>query len=277
MSETAMHPSETATFPSPVRPVGSNGTRAFRAVGALILREMATTHGKSPGGFLWAIAEPVAAIALLSFAFSMIFVAPPLGRDFALFYATGFLPFFLFLDVSQKVAAALGFSRPLLGFAGVTWVDAIIARFLLNTLTHLIIFGLFIGALIVLGEQSAPPDLPSLALALAMAAALALGTGTVNAYLAGTYPVWDRIWSVLMRPLFIVSGVVFLFEAVPRQLQYWMSWNPLFHVTGEMRRAFYPTYHPNYISLEYVFGLSLGLLVIGACLLHRFHDALVRK
>ena len=77
--------------------------RAFRAVGALILREMATTHGKSPGGFLWAIAEPVAAIALLSFAFSLIFVAPPLGRDFALFYATGFLPFFLFLDVSQKI------------------------------------------------------------------------------------------------------------------------------------------------------------------------------
>jgi capsular polysaccharide transport system permease protein len=251
--------------------------RAFRAVGALILREMATTHGKSPGGFLWAIAEPVAAIALLSFAFSLIFVAPPLGRDFALFYATGFLPFFLFLDVSQKIAASLGFSRPLLGFAGVTWVDAVLARFLLNSLTHLIIFALFIGTLSVVNDHSTGPDMPALALALAMAATLALGTGTVNAYLTGTYPVWDRIWSVLMRPMFIVSGVVFLFEDVPKQLQPWMAWNPLFHVTGEMRKAFYPTYHPNYVNVDYVFALSLGLLVIGACLLHRFHDALVRK
>ena len=103
MADAEATPSETGTYPSPLRPGGSNGMRAFRAVGALILREMATTHGKSPGGFLWAIAEPVAAIALLSFAFSLIFVAPPLGRDFALFYATGFLPFFLFLDVSQKI------------------------------------------------------------------------------------------------------------------------------------------------------------------------------
>ena len=246
-------------------------------MGALILREMSTTHGKSPGGFLWAVAEPVAAIALLSFAFSLVFVAPPLGRDFALFYATGYLPFFLFLDVSQKVGASLRFSRPLLGFAGVTWVDALSARFALNTLTHLLIVALGLGTLLAHTDGAPRPDPVAIATALSMAASLALGIGTLNAYLTGAFPVWDRIWSVLMRPMFIVSGIIFLFEDVPKSLQGWLYWNPLFHVTGEMRHAFYPAYHPHYVNETFVFTTALGLLLLGACLLHKFHDEVIHK
>ena len=40
-----------------------------RAIGALILREMSSSYGRSPGAYVWAILEPVAGIALLSLVF----------------------------------------------------------------------------------------------------------------------------------------------------------------------------------------------------------------
>ena len=75
-----------------------------RTVVALILREMATTYGRSAGGYIWAILEPVLGVALLSAVFSMALQHPGLGTNFPLFYATGFLPFAMFNDVANKVA-----------------------------------------------------------------------------------------------------------------------------------------------------------------------------
>lgn len=263
--------------PAPLHPAARLGQPAFhRALGALALREMATTYGRSPGGWLWAILEPVAAIALLSFAFSLAFRAPPLGTSFPLFYATGFLVYMLFHDVSQKTATSIRFSRPLLGFGAVTWIDAVLARFLLNTFTHCLI------AMVVLGSLSgiaatALPDIPMLALAFTMAACLAIGIGVFNCYMFHAFPAWERLWTIAMRPMFIVSGVVFLFEDVPNQYQPILALNPLFHVTGHARDAFYPTYAPDYVSAAYVFAVSAAFAVLGLLLLDRFHDDLIHK
>ena len=131
---------QTATLPAP---------SAHRAITALMLREMAATYGRSPGGWIWAVAEPVAAVTLLAFVFQLAFDAPPLGRSFVLFYATGYLPFMLFTDVSGKVANALRFSRPLLGYPAIVPIDALIARFLLNLITQILVV-----AMVVLGIET---------------------------------------------------------------------------------------------------------------------------
>ena len=78
-----------------------------RIISALILREIGTSYGRSPGGYLWALAEPVLGIALLTVIFSIGFRTPPIGVNFPLFYATGLLPFLMFVDLSNKVAQAI--------------------------------------------------------------------------------------------------------------------------------------------------------------------------
>ena len=40
-----------------------------RTVVALMLREIATTYGRSPGGYVWALADPILGIALLTLVF----------------------------------------------------------------------------------------------------------------------------------------------------------------------------------------------------------------
>ena len=264
---------ETYGAPIPVR-------RRFatcRSVTALMLREMVTTYGRSPGGYLWAVLEPVAAIALLAFAFSLAFRAPSLGVSFPLFYATGYLPYMLFHDVSSKTATAIRFSRPLLNFGAITWLDVLSARFVLNLFTHLVIGALVAGAMLLLLETRAAPDVSDIVLALAMAGLLAAGAGVLNAYLFLAFPAWERLWLIVTRPLFIISGVFFLFEDVPQEIRDFLWFNPLFHVTGQMRAGFYPTYDAAYVSPVFAICLGLGLMLLGLLLLARHADGLIHK
>ncbi len=249
----------------------------MRSVAALILREMVTTYGRSPGGYLWAVIEPLAAIALLSFAFSLAFRAPSLGVSFPLFYATAYLPYMLFHDVSSKIATAIRFSKPLLNFSSVSWPDLLIARFLLNTFTHLAVGTVVLGGMLGVFETRAAPDLFGVAVACAMVVALTLGAGVMNAFLFLAFPAWERVWMILTRPLFIISGVFFLFEDVPTDVAGYLWFNPLFHATGQMRAAFYGTYDAAYVSVVYPLVIGLALLVLGLALLSRHADGLIHK
>jgi capsular polysaccharide transport system permease protein len=264
----------------PMTPLTPRAPRRFatvRTTVALMLREMVTTYGRSPGGYIWAVVEPVAAIGLLAFAFSLAFRSPSLGESFALFYATGYLPYMMFHDVSNKTAAAIRFSRSLLTFSAVSWLDAILARFLLNLLTHLMVIMLVIGFMIVFLDTRAIPNLPMVANALGIAAVVALGVGIMNCYLFMAFPAWERIWMVFTRPLFLVSGVFFLFEDMPEWVRNFLWFNPIFHSTGEMRAGIYPTYAPDYISSSFAYGFGLGLILIGLMLLSRHADELIHK
>ncbi|MFT7592933.1 MAG: capsular polysaccharide transport system permease protein, partial [Paracoccaceae bacterium] len=79
---------------------------------ALILREMSTRYGRTPGGYIWSILEPLAAILVLSVGFSLVMRTPSLGTSFLLFYATGYLPFNLYQTVSGTVSKSILFSKP---------------------------------------------------------------------------------------------------------------------------------------------------------------------
>ena len=101
---------------APLKPA-SGVQRSFatpRAIMALVLREMATRYGRSPGGYIWALAEPLGMIFMLSIAFEALVRVPPLGNNFILFFATGYLPFQLYISVSNNVGRAINFSRALL-------------------------------------------------------------------------------------------------------------------------------------------------------------------
>ncbi|MEN8657992.1 MAG: sugar ABC transporter permease, partial [Marivita sp.] len=133
---------------------------------------MTTTHGRVPGGYLWAVAEPLAGIALLSAIFAIGFHAPALGISFPLFYATGLLPFLAFSDITGKLAQALNFSRPLFAYPAVSVFDAILARFILAVLTQLAVASLLLAGILFLSETRATPDLAVLVQAAGLLAVL---------------------------------------------------------------------------------------------------------
>lgn len=251
--------------------------RSLRTIIALMLREMATTYGRSPGGYLWAILEPVAALAILSIGFSLLFRSPPLGNSFPLFYATGFLPFMLFNDVANKMATSINFSRPLLAYPAVTFLDALIARFLLNVLTHLMVAYIVFFGIITLFGARADMDLPRILEAFATAAFLGIGIGTLNCYLMTSYSAWERSWQIATRPLFLISGIFFTYDSLPRFAKDILWYNPLMHVVGMSRDGFYGAYRSDYVSEIYVLGIAFLSLLLGLLLLWRHHRTLLEN
>ena len=256
----------------------SNGLfRMLRTVVALILREIATTYGRSPGGYVWALADPILGIALLTLVFqhAMGNTNPLLGSSFPLFYASGYIPFQMYHDIGTKMAQSLRFSRPLLAYPAVTFVDALIARLVLNTVLHVIVFTVLIGGIALIQGIPLVMDVDTVLRALGLTALLGAGVGTMNCFLMMRFPVWERAWSILSRPLFLMSGIFYTYELMPKVVQDVLWWNPVLHLVGLMRRGIYVVYPADYVSESYVVTLSLGLLVGGLLLMwRRYRDLL---
>jgi capsular polysaccharide transport system permease protein len=246
-----------ATAPFPVAP--ARRFRTPRVVGALMLREIALSNRRTIFGYLWEIVEPVAYIAILMAIFSLVFVRPPLGTSFALFYASGILRF----------------SRQLLSYPEVTFLDAILARFLLAAATKLAVFALVIGLIVAAFGVEPVFDAPDLFLGLAMTLFLALAVGTLNCLLFTVFPLYESVWVVVTRPLFLVSAVLFQFDQVPLPWRDWLWWNPVIHLVGQVRAGLYPTYAADYVSVVYIAGVAAVILPVALFFLRRYWRDLV--
>lgn len=243
----------------------------LRTIVALMLREMTTSYGRSPGGYLWAILEPAAGTALLTAIFSLGFRSPALGNDFPIFYASGLVPFFAYGVIASKVGTSILYSKPLLVYPAVTYLDALLARFILTAVTQMMVAYIIFSFIIVVLDNAVSLTLGPAMLAFTMTLSLGLGVGTLNGFLFAVFPVWQQAWSILTRPLFILSGIFFLYDNVPDPYQSWLWYNPLVHVVGLSRSGFYARYEAAYASPVYVFSVAAVCFVAGLLFLHRYH------
>ncbi|MGR3590555.1 MAG: ABC transporter permease [Limimaricola soesokkakensis] len=251
--------------------------QAIRAIIALVLREMGTTYGRSPGGYVWAILQPIGALVIMSIAFSAVLRAPSLGTSFVLFYATGFLTFSGYGEIQNKVSNALRFSKSLLAYPRVTWIDTILARLVLAVLTKVTVGCIVFTAILSVVDTRAVLDIGHILNAVLMSSCIGLGVGLMNCLLNGLVPIWSNLWSIVTAPLFLASGVFFLYEDMPEFAQEILWWNPILHAVGEMRRGFYPTYEASYVSLSYGYGLSATLILLGLVFLRRYHKQVLEN
>lgn len=237
---------------------------------ALVLREVSMSNGKTLLGYVWEIADPVATILVITLIMGLYFRTPPLGQSFPLFYASGILPMSFFLDMTGKVSGAIRFSRPLLGYPGVTFLDALIARFLVSLMTKLVIFVVVLTAIVELYDLRPFFNYEQIATGLLMAFLLGLSVGTLNCLLFAFLPLYDRFWSMLTRPLFLFSAIIYLFETVPLPYRDWLWWNPIIHMVGSIRGGIYPTYNNDYVSVTYVAILIAVTLPTSLFFMRRF-------
>jgi capsular polysaccharide transport system permease protein len=244
--------------------------RSTRTILALILREVSMSNGKTALGYVWEIAEPVASILVITLIMGLYFRTPPLGQNFPLFYASGILPMNIFLDMTGRVAGAVRFSRALLAYPGVTFLDALIARFLVAMMTKIVIFTLLVTAIVELYGLNPFFNYGQIAQGLLMAMGLGLALGTVNCLLFAFLPLYDRIWSMTTRPLFLFSAIVYLYETVPLPYRDWLWWNPIIHMVGSIRAGLYPTYAADYVSVTYIAVLIAIFLPVSLFFMRRY-------
>ena len=249
----------------------------IRILFALMMREMSTRFGRSAGGFAWAFLEPVGYIALLSLVFVMLSRAPPLGQSFPLFFAAGFLPFYIFRTISGMTATSIRFNQALLTYPNVTPMDTAWARFGLQFLTSTLITIVILAALLAWqGDWYALRPI-YLIQAVLLAAVLGLGIGMLNAVLFSFSSTWERIYGILTQPLFIVSGIFYLVDLLPPEVRDPLHWNPVVHLVAIMRKGVFASYEAPQANPLYVFAIAAFCLVPGLFFLRAFRVRLTEQ
>lgn len=238
-----------------------------RVVIALLRREMTTRYGNSFGGYFWAVGEPVGMIFMLSMVFAALSRSPALGQHFIVFFATGQLVYTFYKNTADQLSRSLKNNKALLKYPNVTSYDALVARLLLNFLTNCMVTILVLGGAIILTGERVSLDFGLMLPAILSITVLGAGVGMCNAVLFPLYPLWERVFSILMRPLFLVSAIFYTPESMPRVAQEALSWNPIVHAVTTFREGVYPIYHAEVNHLEYPLVLGLVLIFTGLVLL----------
>lgn len=234
-----------------------------RVIGALILRETRSTFGTSQLGYLWAIFTPAASTAVLALIFSSFDRQPPFGSSFALFFATGVLILEYFKKLASTLMKTFDANRALLTYPLIKEVDALIARYVLISVTYLLIMIIFFSALIFMGLADLPSHPEIMLEAFFVTSLLGFGFGTLNAVLISAWDSWKHIEKVLTRPLFFLSAVFYIPSNLPPEAVAVLKWNPVLHLVEWMRTGYYPNYDSAILDITYPVFVAGVLIFLG--------------
>jgi capsular polysaccharide transport system permease protein len=162
-----------------------------------------------------------------------------------------------------------------LNFPRVNAYDAIIAEFLVMFLTNLVVFFIIIaGVYIAIGERP-QLDIPNIVIPLVLMMLLGLGIGMINAVLFVLVPTWQRVWAIINRPMFLISGVFHLPSALAPSLRDILMLNPLANLVDWVRVGFYPGYTAPYVNRFYAVEWAFISIFVGLFMLRVFRRKVV--
>lgn len=235
----------------------------IRVVGALLVREMSSRFGNKPGGYIWALLDPVAHIVFLSAIFMAIARAPALGSSFPLFFASGYIAFHFFQSASGYVGAAVTANKTLLSYPNVAPIDAVLARGLLQYLTGVAVATAVFSIILLTTSVEIRFDWGALLHASLLAALMAMGVGLANNVLFRRFPFYEQIFGILTRPLFLISGVFFLPDALPHPIRELVLINPLAHIIILFRTGVFAEYRGMGLDINFLYWCVLSSLFCG--------------
>jgi capsular polysaccharide transport system permease protein len=238
----------------------------IRIVTAFVIREIATRYGRSPGGYIWALLEPIAFIALMSSLMGSLGRLPAQGDSFTLFYATGYLAFSMYKGMERYLVSAIAGNRGLMSYPKVSPFDAIVARLVLQGMTSCVVTAVIIyGAM---WTTSQPIEIHWLQIvgAIAFAWILALGVAMGNTVLFFKFPLYQKIFDIVMRPLFLLSGVFYVPSHMPHPFSDVLLANPVTQVVVLFRQGFYIQHGDTGFDMAYLITVSGALLFVGMAL-----------
>lgn len=243
---------------------------------ALLLREATFRLFGTRAAWAWLLIEPLSHFAFLTFLFAVVRHRVVGGMDVAIWLILGLIGFFTFRRTANQMGGAIDSNRALFTYRQVLPFDAILVR---GVLEGVIIIAAFAVITVVMGliGYDVLPDRPMMLLSgflglWLLGAALGLAVAVGGEIAEET----RQIVSILMMPLYFLSGVIFPLSAVPPQYREILMLNPVVHGVEAMRAGFSTYYHAaEGLDLGYLYLSALCLLAFGLLLYTRFAKTIV--
>jgi capsular polysaccharide transport system permease protein len=231
---------------------------------ALLLRELSSRFGKSRGGFVWVLLEPIAHLLLPIFIFGFIRQRLIPGIEFPVYLVYGFLPFLLFKAICLQIVDGVNAGKGLLSYRQVLLMDVFIAKAIAHAVIQAIVFVVVLTGLAMFGYHVLPAHPVEFAGVLLLTVVLAFGLGLVLAAVASLMPDARPVIHVMFMPLYFASGILFPVTRLADEWVRWLAINPILHLVELSRATAIDRFETmEYLSLGYVIALALSATVIG--------------
>lgn len=238
----------------------------LHVVYALLLRETRTRFGNNQLGYLWALVEPSLWIGMFVGFYGLVGRMNPPGMSVVAYLTTGIVPFSTFRDTAQRCLSAVDANKGLLFYPQVRPLDLVTARAILEAVTHLGVFAVFMGGLAI---YEGPPTIDSLLQTLAgmgLASALGASMGLLCCGLSVYSASIERLFPSLVRLMFWLSAVFHPVESLPNSVRDVLLLNPLTHAIETVRDGWFPGYSARHVDISYVLAWILVLSFFGLTL-----------
>lgn len=230
-------------------------------------REVLSRYAGTAAGALWALAHPLALLAVYAFVFTGVFrvkLPPEFGAiGYTAFVAATLWPWLMFAEGLEKGMASIhdnaglirkvAFPHELVVFASV------LATFLVHGAGYLVV----LGVLAALGEPIRLSGLPWALLLIVLLAVLTTGLAAALATVQTLLPDTKQVIGVLLALLFYATPILYPRTLVPEALRPVIDWNPLAWVAERFREVLLagsgPTPTDAAIALAAALALLLGL------------------
>ncbi len=238
-----------------------------RVLVALILRDFRhrTVHARF--GFLSLFIPQAIQIVTLGLVLSLFNGGhPPLGNDLFFFYATGVMPFYLFIHVIDHSQNLFQDNFSILQVPVISRLDLVLAMALTELLIGVTTIVVTFGAFELLSYG--PPTNNQIEAVYATLAVwlFALGLGLISAVMTNIYKPWSNGWIIVQRFLYVTSGVFYLPQSMPEWIREPLVWNPLLQCIEWFRAGFFRGYEPPWLDKSYVLAIAFATTITGLIL-----------
>ncbi|MDR0215252.1 MAG: ABC transporter permease [Comamonas sp.] len=250
----------------------------FAVWNALFLREAVARLSATRGAWVLIVLEPVLHVSYMLFIYTAIRAKSVAGADVALWLVLGMTGYFTVQHIFRRAMGAIDANKALFAYRQVRPIDTVIVRAALEALLGILVL---LALLIVLAflDRNITPSEPMETISAFFGLILsAFGIGLILSVVSDFAPEVGNLVSLLFRPLFILSGVIFPLSSIPVKYREWAFYNPFAHGLELLRSSFFPIYHaaPE-ANFRYLYGFALVTIFLGLALQVRFAQKLRSK
>ena len=236
-----------------------------------MLRELKNNFGRSRLGYFWALAEPAAMVAILTALHAGVAGTgtPIYQENPIIFFVFGAVPYFLFSNALSQTQGVCASQKGLFNYRQIKPIDIMLARSAIDGLMMSMVLLVFLFVWVWMGKSL--PAIQPLELVCALFSLFMLGIslGLVFEVIGTIFEDLRKIFSILTRPLFFISGAFFTMKMVPTGVLDVLYFNPVLHGVDLARDAVLPGYNSP-ASWIYLWGVILSLQAFGLAMYRRY-------
>nr|WP_284048141.1 ABC transporter permease [Marinobacter sp. ATCH36] len=245
----------------------------------MFLREAMARVTADRIAWFWLLAEPIAHVLLLVGVRTMIGrvrIIP--GAEFIPWLVVGVTSFILFRNQMTKGMHAISANRALFAYRQVHPADTVLVRSGLEGTLSSIVMIILVCVFTLLGQDIIPVDPMKVMGFWVLIWLFGMGTGLISSVLVTVLPESQKFLSMIMLPLYFLSGVMIPIQYFPHGIREYLMYNPLVHAIEFVRSGFFEGYRMvDGVSVLYLGYWVVGALLLGLLLQVRFKSRLMSE